>query len=298
MGKELKRYYLTSYRGTRETIVQLNSEYDDIIKEINKYNKRTKSKFIIGNVTRENTKDGILVKAHLYTKLSKSSTISDLLNYTSQFDKEELADFFKDKTGMLEGYIPDINIAYLENKDKGSVEKIHYDRRIKYLPVLYKDDRKFLSKEYIFSCLKYHVQSRHFDILKGLTNEVRFNKNVSEELEKVYVLLDKCEHQNYPLEDLYDACKKLIEKYTYEIEKDGSSKRDENGNVITSMRRTFDIGMYFKYCLDLSKKHSPITYNEGPNREKRRELRREEEIRKVKELKKSGKYTYEQMSLF
>jgi len=298
MGKELKRYYLTSYRGTRETTVQTNSEYDEIISKINKYNNRTKSKFIFGNVTREITKDGIHIVAHLYTKLSKRSTISDLLNYTSQFSKEELADSVFEETGMLEGYIPDINIAYLENKDKGSKERIHYDRRIKYLPVLYKEDRKFLSKEYIYKCLKYHVMSSHFDVLKGLASELRFNKDSLEELENVYVMIDKCEHQGYPLEELYSVCKKLIDKYTYEINKDGSVKRDEKGNIVTSMRRMLDVGMYFKYCVDLSKKHSPVIYNEGPNRKKKEELRREEEERKIKELKMSGKYVYEQMSFF
>ena len=314
MNKEYKRYYLTSYSGTRETTVQTNREYEEILKEINNYNKRkynkrkkdengkykprTKTKYLYGNVTREITKDGIHIVAHVYTKLSDASTISDLLELTSQYSKEELAESILDQTNMVEGYIPDINIAYFENKDKGAKEKIHYDRRIKYLPVLYKDDRKYLSMNYNYSCLKYHVNSRHFDIIRGLASELCFNKNSAEELEKVLVTLDKCEHQDYPLDELYNACVKLIDKYTYEINKDGSAQRDEKGNIITSMRRKFDVGMYFKYCTDLSKKHSPIMYNEGPNRKKKEELKKEEEERKVKELKLSGKYTYEQMSLF
>ena len=56
--------------------------------------------------------------------------------------------------------------------------------------------------------------------------------------------------------------------------------------------------MYFKYCMDLSKKHSPLRYNEGPNRKKKEELKKEEEREKVKQLIKTGKYEYEQMSLF
>ena len=117
MKKELKRYYLTSYRGTREFIVQTKKEYEDILDSVNKYNRKVKNKFIIGNITCEVKEDGLHIVGHLYTKLKNASTISDLLEYTSKYSKEELAEEFKDKTGMKDGYIPDINIAYLENQN-------------------------------------------------------------------------------------------------------------------------------------------------------------------------------------
>ena len=35
MGKELKRYYLTSYRGTKTTTVCTNYEYEKLLVNIN-----------------------------------------------------------------------------------------------------------------------------------------------------------------------------------------------------------------------------------------------------------------------
>ena len=298
MGKELKRYYLTSYHGTKTTTVCTNYEYEKLLVNINKYNKRKKAKYFYGNITKEVIPDGFLVTAHIYTKLTGASTISDLLRYTSQYEKEELQNLFESEAEMQEGYLPDINIAYLENKDKGAKERIHYDRRIKYLPVLYKSDRKFLSKEYILKCLEYHVYNKDFDILKGLANELCFDKKSAEELESVYINIDLCQNQNGSLDTLYFSCKNLIEKYISEKEKDGTGKRDESAEIVGSVRRLFDVGMYFKYCMSMSKKHSPLCYNEGPTEEKKEELKRIQEEERVLQLLREGKNPYEQMSLF
>ena len=298
MKKEDKRYYLTSYHGTKTTTVCTNEEYERLLVRVNKYNKRKKSKYIYGNITKEVIPDGFLVTAHIYTRLGAASTISDLLNYTSQYEKEELQLLFEEEAGMQDGYIPDINIAYYENKNKGAKEKIHFDRRIKYLPVLYKSDRKFLSKEYILRCLKYHVYNKDFGILRGLASELCFDKKSEEELEKMYITIDHCEHQNESLETLYQAGKELIEKYISNNEKDGTRDRNNEAEVTTSIRRLFDVGMYFKFCMDNCLRHSPLCYNEGPTEEKKKELKREEEERRVMELIKKGINPYEQMSLF
>ncbi len=299
MKKEKKRYYLISYCGTREKVVQTKQEYEETLKEVNNYNRRSKSQYLVGNITKASMPDGIHIIGHAYKKLTGPSTISELLEYTTRFTKEELANTLESETGIKEGYIPDINIAYLENKDRGAKEDIHYDRRIKYLPVFYKDDRKYLSKEYVLRCLKYHVYKAHFDILKGLTSELCFNKDAAEEVERMYRTIDLCEHQNYSLDELYRVGKALIEKYICEVESDRTIARDDkDASYGTSRRRLYDVGIYFKYCGSMSQKHSPVKYNEGPTREKREELRLQEEQERVKKLEMTGNCQYEQMSLF
>lgn len=314
MEKEERSYYLVSYCGTRETVVQTEQEYKQLSEEVKNYNNKAKNKYLLGNLSRETRSDGIHVVGHKYRKLNfhkkldpkskrgAASTIEEIQEFTTQYSKQQLASMFTTKeTGTPAGYIPDINVAYKNNrKTAGKKKEDQLDRRISYLQVMYSNDRDNFSIEYIIKKrLRYHVYSRDFGALKDLCNALCYNRESLEELEKVRIAIDKCQNQNYSLDALYEAASNLIRKYIAQINKaEGTIIYGEDGKPVNSKRRVYDIAEFFKFCGAMNQKHMPFFYNEGPTEEKKKELRKEEEERKVRELIKTGKYYYEQMSLF
>ncbi len=296
-AKELNRYFLVSYHGTRETVVQTKREYEEMLEKINKYNSNEKNKYIYGNISCESKEDGLHIISHVYNRLSSKMTISEILEYTTKYTKEEIATIYSSDTEMQEGYLADINVAYYQDYNKNDIDK-KYERRIKYVPVMYRDDKKYLSLEYIYKCIKYHADKNDFLFFRGLASELCFNKKVDKEIEEMYSVCDKCEHQGYDPYEMYATAKLLIKKYVTQRAKDGSAKRDDEGNIITSKRRVLDVGAYVKYDGDMSLKNSPLKYNEGPDRYKKEEIKRDLENQKILKLQKEGKYEYEQLSLF
>ena len=49
MEKEERSYYLVSYCGTRETVVQTEQEYKQLSEEVKNYNNKSKYKYLIEN---------------------------------------------------------------------------------------------------------------------------------------------------------------------------------------------------------------------------------------------------------
>ena len=158
MKKEQKSYYLVEYCGPYRSVYNSIDEVNAVLDEIRKYNRRKNERYIIGNANYEEVNGKYVLIAHLYNKLLPKSTISELDNYTKEFNERELIinlfDKFRivdeTKTRTKKGYYPDINIAYFE------------DKKLKYIPVLYKDDIKYLDRDYIFRCIDYHCY--HNDI--------------------------------------------------------------------------------------------------------------------------------------
>lgn len=299
-NKELNRYFLVAYHGTKETIVQTRLEYEEMLSKIEKYNRKNTNKYIFGNIYTEVKEDGIHVISHVYDRLSNPITISEMLDYTTKYTKEEIATIYSDNSIMKDGYIPDINIAYFQNKSKNNEQEddVHYERRIKYVPMVYKDDKKYLSLGYIYKCIRYHADNGDYLFFRGLASELCFNKKVDKEIEDMFSIADKFENGLCDNDELYVTAKSLIQKYVAQRRKDGTYERDENGQKINSMRRILDVGMYVKYEGNMNLKKSPLKYNEGPNTYKKEELKREMEKERIKKLQKDGNYEYEQLSLF
>jgi hypothetical protein len=169
---EKRMYYLVSYCGTREKKIETYLEYNKFLEEMKNYSCKSKNNYLMGNATCEHRPDGMYIVAHYYKKLNfhklldpksrrtAASTISEILDFTTSFSsKEELASFFGDEAITIKGYVPDINIAYNEDNSKTPKKDRKYDRRIKYLQVMYKndkdilkDDRRFFSLEFIKKC--------------------------------------------------------------------------------------------------------------------------------------------------
>ena len=262
MKKELKRYYLIEYFGERSTTLDSIEEVKEKINEIRKYNNRKSSKFLFGNVDVEKVDDKYNLTAHIYRKYTEKSKISDIDAITSKLSEKEVAKLYEEKSGMKDGFKPDINIAYLETSNKDEDGKVKYERGIKYLPVLYKEDVKYMDPSYIRECLYFHASIKDFDFFRDFANELSVYHFVGDEVGNLYTVIDKCEHQNLDLTNLYITANKLYSKFILEYEKDESLSRDEKGKYITSRRRLRDAGFFVKnYSLRDSKKRSPLYYN-------------------------------------
>ncbi len=263
MKKEKKRYFLVEYYDSiRSKTVSTYEEVLEFLHEIEKYNNRKRSKYIFGNVEITKLEDSYLMQAHIYRKYTNRLTISEIDNLTSSLDEKELALMFSEKSKMINGAEPDINIAYFETQDRDKDGKVKYEKGIKYIPVLYKDDLKYLDKRFIKECLYFHASTRDFDFFRDLANEFSFYHFVGDEIGKLRSINDKCENQDCDLNGLYLAASRLYEKFICEYEKDESLSRDREGKYIISRRRLRDFGFFIKnYNIRDSKRKSPLCYN-------------------------------------
>ena len=264
MKKEFKRYFLVEYCDTiREIKVSSYEEVLQMLNEVRKYNNRKTSNFLFGNIDVIKNEDGsYIMTAHIYKKYTDRQTISQIDELTSEYDEKEIASMFKDKSRTKEGFLPDINIAYFETDNRDENGKVSLEKGIRYLPVLYKEDTKYLNDGYIRGCLYYHTEINDLDFFRDLANEFRLHHFVGDKIEKLRIAIDKCEHEYYPLNQLYYAACDLYDKFIHEYEKDESLARDKNGKYIISRRRLRDFGFFVKnYGLRYSKIKSPLMYN-------------------------------------
>ena len=200
------------------------------------------------------------VNIHLYHKLTGKSTISEIDGFTSKFNKDELEMLFAPQLKTNEGYEPDINIAYFEtqNEEPGQDKPLIYG--IKYIPVLYSTDVKYIDDTFIKKCLMYHANKRDTGFFKDLANEFSAYHAISECVEQLYVYCDRVENQGYDPINLYYIAVDLYKKLIVEREQDGTVYRNEKGNYQISARRKRDFGLFLKYY-DARKKRSPLRYN-------------------------------------
>ena len=279
MKKELNRYRLIEYLGTTTRVIHTQEEYEDILKKTDKYNNSKKSKYILGNITREKQSDGsYLVTIHVYNRLEPAMGITALDNLTSVGDEKDLIQKYAGKTKSREGYTPDIQIAYFENKDAGAPETVHYDRRIKYIPVLYSEDKKFLDQNYLRRCLKYHADKRDYGFFMELANTFCFHKNVEVDIEDLRIAIDRVRNQCYDSIFLYNAASILLRNVILEYDKSGHILRDSEGKYEISRRRLRDFGFFIRDYNTVPRKIvSPVKYNQSLSTSKLEELRQEKE---------------------
>ena len=263
MKKEMKRYFLVEYYGNdRITTVDTKKEVEELLDEVRKYNNRKNSKFLFGNIKVTSRNDKYDLEAHLYRKYTDRMTISELDELTSSYTESDIIEMFKDKSLMIEGYKPDINIAYFETKDKDENGYREYEKGVKYIPVLYKDDLKYMDKQYIYNCLFFHASTLDYNFFRELANSFSLTHFVADEVSNLLEAVDLCENQNGDLNNLFYKATRLYDKYILEYEKDESIKRDEKGKYIVSHRRQRDMGFFVKnYNIRESKKRSPYMYN-------------------------------------
>ena len=263
MKKEEKRYFLVRYYvNKRSKTVDTLEEVKYLINEVRKYNNRKSSEFLFGNITVDKVDGQYVLTAHLYKKYTDRCTISEIDNITSKYTENELIEHYKDKSMMREGFKPDINIAYLETSNKDENGNVKYERGIKYIPVLYKDDLKYIDEKYIQRCLYYHASTKDYDFFKELCKEFSPHHFISDEISDLLDKIDKCEKQRMDLTLLFISANKLFKKFIREYDKDESLSRNKNGEYIISRRRLRDFGLFIKYFnIRDSKRKSPLIYN-------------------------------------
>lgn len=261
--KETKRYALVEYLGTVKREYSTKEEYQEMLKTIERYNNRKTHKYFYGNITSK-IKDGkISVLVHIYHRLTEKMTISDIDHFTEGFEEDELINYFKNITST-KNLEPDINICYFENKntEDEKSDEVHYERRIKYLPILYKGDLPFLDKNYIKKCLMAHANNNDYDFFKALASEFSPYKVVSERVEELWSIVDKCRYQGYESMEMASAAFRLYSNLIVERDREGRIIRLKNGEYQISRRRQRDFGFFIRdYNMVDSKRKIPTRYN-------------------------------------
>ena len=281
--KELKRYYLIEYVGTRTKLVKTKGELDILLKAIKSYNSKDSNKYLYGNMTINELEDGYEIVSHLYNKLTNKSTISDIDNLTSCFNEKSLIELYKNKLKTLDGFTPDINIAYFDNKKTSEDDNLEY--KIKYIPVMYSDDICYINRDYIKKCIKYHTKNRNYAFFTSLANRFYLTKQIAESREKMYKVVDEVQFQNRNEKDLYYTALELYDSFIRERDRNGRLIRNQDGEYIISKRRQRDFGFYIRdYKILDSKIPSPLRYNKSISSIKKKELENlREELESIKE---------------
>ena len=264
MKKETKRYMLIEFAGCEERVLNSKEEYDNLINTINKHNSKKNKTYIFGNVSCTKKDGKYFVVIRKYHKLTEKMGITELDNMTSNMTFDELVMTYSDIlfTKIHEGYVPDIHIAYLEDKNAKDKTSEDVDRGIKYLPILFRDDVMLLNKQYVYKCLAYYVRTRNYGFFLDLATEFEAFHDVSEQIENLRVAVNKVRYEGYDETMLYRAAKYLYDDLIVERDKTTRVVRDNDGNVQISRRRQRDYGFFIKdYGMKKSKRVSPLYYN-------------------------------------
>ena len=314
MKEELNRYYLIEYQDTRDTIISSNEEYKKIVADAKKNNRSEKNKILIGNIERYTDRRGrVHVIEHLYNKLTPKSTISGILAVTTQYNekdfKKKLANEGKLGYSEEKGFYPDIYIIYKEEKNRNEVDERNFDVRFKCLPMMYKEDLKYLDLNILYNMISNFAHQYDYGFFKELANNVR--KSLKDKASLLYERVNDAQSKEYDrdlldiaMKSVYYTARELVYEYVVDREK-GTIARDEKGEILYSKRRILDIGNIIKYykCLPgtrISAVSRNTTITSKKNREnlaKEKELEeqriqallndvpREEQIKKLQEEK-------------
>lgn len=261
--KETKRYALVEYLGTVKREYSTKEEYQELLKTIEKYNNRKTHKHFYGNITAELKNGKISVTVHIYHRLTEKMGISDIDHFTEGFEEAELIEYFKNVTAS-KSVEPDINICYFENKDAKDerIGEEHFERRIKYLPILYKGDLPFLDKTYIKKCLISHAKNNDYGFFKDLANEFAPYKVVSENIEELFSVIQKCQFEGCYQMEMANAAYRLYNNLIIERDSEGRIIRLKNGEYQISRRRQRDYGFFIRdYNMFDSRRKIPTRYN-------------------------------------
>lgn len=260
MKKEQKKYMLVEYLGCETREYNNMEEYKELLNVIKKYNSKDKNPYLFGNV--EYTKNGnkIVATIQKYHKLTKRIPISNIDDATFDMNEIDLINHFQNNIKTKSSLVPDINIAYLNDRDNDN--KIHYDVKISYLPVLYKDDAKYLSKKYVMECIKYLIVNKDYDFFYDLIEKFSFYRVIEDDIDKLRYAISKAKTRDADVNYILDIVSKFYDHLVYE--RDGYTRvvRDMDGNMLKSHRRVRDFGIFVRdYAMLERKKSLPTKYN-------------------------------------
>lgn len=302
MKKETKRYALVEYLGPQIRYIDSYQEYERILSVINSHNASIKGKFYFGNVSCEELLNGkYKVVIHVYNRLTHKMTITDIDKLTSDKSEKELIEYFKNKLKTKKNFIPDINIMYFENKNKKEKTKSDFDRRIKYVPILYACDVKYLDKKYIKKCIHYEaVIDKDLSFFKEMANEFCFYHTITDKIEKLRKSIDSCERGENSYSDLELRACQLYEAFIKDRESSKKLYRDKiSGECSYSRRRMRDFGFFIRnYMIPEYKKLSPVKYNQVITEEQMKNFASNEEVQSNQSENEFSTSKVQQLTLF
>ena len=272
MKNEQNRYFLVEYAGEKNYHYDTREELEKVLDDIRKYNNRKNESFLIGNMSvKEN--NGFDLTAHMYHKLSNRCTISTIDNVTSKYNEVELVLALRERLRSIypeftnsKPFFPDINIAYFEDRDEKDRDE-NLIRRIKYIPVLYKDDLDYIDEEKVHNMLKDFAFSHDIKFFEELVNEYNQNRSVDEELDELERSIDRVKNQNYSTSCLYSAAVRLYSSLIFEKDSKKKYVHDKRGFIQRSRRRLRDFGFFIKNYKTQNFKNTR-GYNFKDNKEK------------------------------
>lgn len=274
--KETKRYTIVEYNGFVLRKVNNEEEYEKLVKYIKKINNRIKSNYYFGNLSKKNDGDKILIKIHIYKKLSPKRTISDIDSETTKYVSiKDMLD--KNYSKLTNHYNPDIYITYFEelNKSEKKEQKPEdrLDIRIRALPLLFECDRKYFSENYIRQALDCFAKGKNIDFFREILEKYKKYRSADRLLDELQVKVNdastymKRESQNAEVvlqKMLYlsSTAKNIYRKICIEHDKNGKIIRDIDGNIQYSHRRVRDFGVFVReYVMPQNKRISSTRYN-------------------------------------
>ena len=279
MKKEQNRYFLVEYCGIRKSVYDTREELDNALERVRLFNNRVTSKFIVGNMQIVVEDGKYALYAHLYNKLTRKATITEIDNYTSKFDEKGLivdlfdklisSDSSRNKNNI--SYYPDINIAYFEDKNQNERDD-SLIRKIEYIPVLYRDDKRYLDSKFIDNCIRYHAFSGDLDFFRKLVVKFGFNRSLDKKIDRLVNVIGRAMYDYNCLVELYDATMSIYAELIYERDRDGSISRDENGAAQISRRRQRDFGFFVKNY-NSTKVKEPTIYSYRNNKTRLKEMK-------------------------
>ena len=228
------------------------------------------------------------VTIHVYNKLTDKMTISDIDNFTMYFNNEkELIKYFSDKTKTKKEFTPDINIMYFEDKNCNEKETKDLDKRIKYLPILYKEDKEKINEWYIESCFREEIDRENIYFFERLIEDFSFNPIVKKHISSMnhYIELAKSHSgkENNRVTKIYYEClacmlhsaRNLFETL---IKVRDSKKRPIEGKINHRLLRDFYIFTQ-EYDIPYELKKLPTKYNPRLSQEQRKSMEEYTELK-------------------
>lgn len=184
--REVGRYTIVQLVETKTRRFYSKNEIDILSNEIQKYNDNAKNPFLIGDFY-VNYPKGI-ISFNVYKKIINNSTLKEIDSWTSKLDNEE-----------------EIKKKYQTDKSNDNPFLIVYriNKRIRKLPIFYKDSSSYLNFHYISGCFSSY--SNRVDFI----NLILDNQQISASVRHSF--------------NAYDNLRALREKLASNIQTDNSS---------------------------------------------------------------------------
>lgn len=184
--KKVNRYTIVQLVETKTRKFYSKNEVDSLREEIQKNNDKSKNPFLIGDFYVDYSKG--IITFNVYKKITSNSTLKEIDSWTSKLSGEER-----------------IKENYETDKSNNNPFLIVYriNKRIRTLPIFYKDSSKYLN---------FHYTSRHFS---GYSNSLDFIK----------LILDNSQIKSSVRHSItsYDNLRAVREKLSANIKIDNSS---------------------------------------------------------------------------